>query len=189
MAFRRTFTGSVFSSTSASEDTASAVSSTACAAAAEYEITDSGNSTMKVVVRVRPENEAEILSNYQSVVKMLDEHVLVFDPSPDNEPRFRPTSGEAGYPKRRPILGKKHKDLRFAFDHVFDETATQSDVFKNTTESIIEGVLDGINCSVFAYGATGKQFVMGFDTVRCCSGCGIEGVLCVYACVCVCECL
>lgn len=111
---------------------------------------------MKVVVRVRPENETEIRSNYQSVVKMLDEHVLVFDPSPDNEPRFRPTSSEDGCTRRRPVLGKKHKDLRFAFDHVFDETASQNDVFENTTESIVEGVLDGINCSVFAYGATGK---------------------------------
>jgi kinesin family protein 18/19 len=118
-----------------------------------YEITDTGNSTMKVVVRVRPENETEIRSNYQPVVKMLDEHVLVFDPSSDNEPSFRATS-ELG--KRRPALGKKHKDLRFAFDHVFDETASQSDVFRHTTESIVDGVLDGINCSVFAYGATGE---------------------------------
>ena len=121
-----------------------------------YEITDSGNSTMKVVLRVRPENEIEIRSNYQSVVKVLDEHVLVFDPSPDNEPTFRATSND-GLPRRRPVLGRKHKDLRFAFDHVFDETASQSDVFEHTTESIIEGVLDGINCSVFAYGATGKH--------------------------------
>ena len=149
MAFRRTLAGSrLFSS---NEDSTSVVSSSACTTA-NYEITDSGNSTMKVVVRVRPENEAEIRSNYQPVVKMLDEHVLVFDPSPDNEPSFRATSDN----RRRPVLGKKHKDLRFAFDHVFDETASQADVFEKTTESIVEGVLDGINCSVFAYGATGE---------------------------------
>lgn len=56
----------------------------------------------------------------------------------------------------RPLLSKKHKDLRFAFDHVFDETSSQSEVFHHTTYSIIEGVLDGINCSIFAYGATGR---------------------------------
>ena len=156
MAFRRTFTGSVFSSTTrVSEDSMS--SNAACTTTTtNYEITDTGNTTMKVVVRVRPENEMEIRSNYQSVVKSLDEHVLVFDPSPDNEPKFRATS-DGAYAKRRPILGKKHKDLRFAFDHVFDETASQSDVFANTTETIVEGVLDGINCSVFAYGATGES--------------------------------
>ena len=157
MAFRRTFAQSSSSLFSSSEDSASVVSSNACTATAtatQYKITDSGNSTMKVVVRVRPENEAEIRSNYQAVVKMLDEHVLVFDPSPDNEPSFRAQSEQG---RRRPALGRKHKDLRFAFDHVFDETASQSDVFQHTTESIVDGVLDGINCSVFAYGATGKQ--------------------------------
>lgn len=127
-------------------------------APAGYEITDSGNANMKVVVRIRPENETEIRSNYQSVVKVLDEYVLVFDPTPDNTPSFHRTPGQ----KRRPLLSKKHKDLRFAFDRVFDETASQVDVFQYTTKSIIEGVLDGINCSVFAYGSTGagKTYTM-----------------------------
>lgn len=61
----------------------------------------------------------------------------------------------------RPLLTKKHKDLRFAFDHVFDETSTQTEVFHHTTHSIIDGVLDGINCSVFAYGATGELLHAG----------------------------
>lgn len=47
-----------------------------------YEVTDPGNSTMKVVVRVRPESEAELRSSCQCVVKVVDEHVLIFD-SPD----------------------------------------------------------------------------------------------------------
>ncbi len=46
-----------------------------------YRIIDSGNSSMKVVVRVRPESEAELRSSCQCVVKVLDEHVLVFDPA------------------------------------------------------------------------------------------------------------
>ena len=51
---------------------------------------------------------------------------------------------------------------RFAFDRVFDETASQADIFEHTTRSIVEGVLDGINCSAFAYGATGagKTYTM-----------------------------
>ena len=51
---------------------------------------------------------------------------------------------------------------RFAFDRVFDETSSQVDVFEHTTRHIIDGVLDGINCSVFAYGATGagKTYTM-----------------------------
>ena len=46
-----------------------------------YEVTDSGNSSMKVVVRVRPESEVELRSSCQCVIKVLDEHVLVFDPA------------------------------------------------------------------------------------------------------------
>ena len=80
------------------------------APAASYEITDTGNSNMKVVVRIRPENELEIRSNCQSAAKVLDEHVLVFDPSPDNAPTFQ-DRGPSGH-KRRLNLGKKHKDLR-----------------------------------------------------------------------------
>ena len=163
MAFRRTLgsgSTSVFGSSSSSDGGTSVTVSSSNGCTTDYEITDSGNTTMKVVVRVRPENEMEIRSNFQSVVKTLDEHVLVFDPLPDNEPTFRATTvarDGTGSLRRRPILGKKYKDLRFAFDHVFDETASQTDVFKRTTESIIDGVLDGINCSVFAYGATGES--------------------------------
>lgn len=125
----------------------------------DYEITDTGNTNMKVVVRVRPENEMEIRGNCQTVVKVLDEHVLVFDPKEDNMPQFEKAESSR---KRRPFLTRKHRDLRFAFDRVFDETSTQHEVFENTTKTIIDGLLDGINCSVFAYGATGagKTYTM-----------------------------
>lgn len=118
----------------------------------DYEITDGGNSNMKVVVRVRPENEMEIRSNCETVIKVLDDHVLVFDPKDENMHGF--DKYESGK-KRRHLLSRKRKDLHFAFDRVFDETSSQNEVFLNTTKSIIDGLLDGVNCSVFAYGATG----------------------------------
>lgn len=49
-----------------------------------YEVADTGDSSMKVVVRVRPESEPELRSSCQCVVKVLDEHVLVFDPAPSS---------------------------------------------------------------------------------------------------------
>lgn len=124
----------------------------------EYTITDAGNTNMKVIVRIRPENQSELRGNCESVVKALDQHVVVFDPKDDNMPQFKPSStasGDIKGRKRRPFLSKKHKDLRFAFDRVFDETSTQHEIFENSTKSIIDGLLDGVNCSVFAYGATG----------------------------------
>lgn len=50
---------------------------------------------------------------------------------------------------------KKVKDQVFAFDRVFDENTTQSDVYEGTTRNLLDSVLDGYNATVFAYGATG----------------------------------
>ena len=33
------------------------------------------------------------------------------------------------------------------FDHVFDEQCSNLDVYENTTRCILDGVLDGYNCS------------------------------------------
>ena|SRR5579871_5285874 len=51
--------------------------------------------------------------------------------------------------------GKKQKDMRFGFDRVFDENATQGEVYEQTTKNLLDSVLDGFNATVFAYGATG----------------------------------
>ncbi|KAM5343448.1 hypothetical protein ACJ41O_011985 [Fusarium nematophilum] len=50
---------------------------------------------------------------------------------------------------------KKVKDQVFAFDRVFDDNTTQSDVYEGTTRNLLDSVLDGYNATVFAYGATG----------------------------------
>ena len=51
--------------------------------------------------------------------------------------------------------GKRAKDQTFGFDRVFDENATQGDVYEATTRNLLDSVLDGYNATVFAYGATG----------------------------------
>ncbi|KFU88895.1 Kinesin-like KIF18B, partial [Chaetura pelagica] len=54
------------------------------------------------------------------------------------------------------------KDLTFVFDRVFGEGATQEEVFQHSTRGLLDSVLRGYNCSVFAYGATGagKTYTM-----------------------------
>lgn len=73
--------------------------------------------------------------------------VSVFDPPEDNP--------IARYQKTILPQGKRVKDMRFGFDKVFDENATQEDVYEATTKSLLDSVLDGFNSTVFAYGATG----------------------------------
>ncbi|NXJ86030.1 KI18B protein, partial [Trogon melanurus] len=103
--------------------------------------------TVAVVVRVRPSTCCERERDPQPIVHVLDEHVLIFDP------------GEPGGPPGSvlPPCGPRHqgKDLKFIFDRVFGEGATQEEVFQHTTRDMLDSVLNGYNCSVFAYGATG----------------------------------
>lgn len=83
------------------------------------------------------------------IVKPMDEKVLVFDP-PDNNPLTRLYNNSAlAHGARR------NKDVRYAFDRVFDSTASQTDVFEETCKPLLDGILNGYNASVFAYGATG----------------------------------
>ena len=83
----------------------------------------------------------------RSVIKVVDEKCLVFDPPEDNPVQrftrsFAPT-------------GKRSKDQTFGFDRVFDDNTTQGDVYEATTKNLLDSVLDGYNATVFAYGATG----------------------------------
>ncbi|KAG1650769.1 Kinesin-like protein KIF18A [Nymphon striatum] len=115
-------------------------------------------SNVKVIVRVRPQNEREEQAGQEPVIKVIDENILVFDPKEEqNDFYFR-----GKRQKGRDLLKKPKKDLKLAFDRVFDGNSTNEEVFKETTHSIVDGLLNGYNCSVFAYGATGagKTFTM-----------------------------
>ncbi|KAM5310212.1 kinesin-like protein KIF18B [Glossophaga mutica] len=108
------------------------------------------DSKVQVVVRVRPPTPRELESQRRPVIQVVDERVLVFDPE---EPEGAFLGLKWGSVHDGPK--KKGKDLTFVFDRVFAETATQQDVFQHTTHSILDSFLQGYNCSVFAYGATG----------------------------------
>eukprot|EP00501_MAST-03F_sp_TOSAG23-6_P001017 GSMAST32.ASY1.ANO1.1057.1 assembled CDS len=51
---------------------------------------------------------------------------------------------------------------RYKYDNVFGQYATQKEVYEQTVQPLVEEVLDGFNCTVFAYGqtGTGKTFTM-----------------------------
>ncbi|KAK0736019.1 P-loop containing nucleoside triphosphate hydrolase protein [Apiosordaria backusii] len=83
----------------------------------------------------------------RSVIKVVDDRCLVFDPPEDNPVQ---KFSRSVVPR-----GKKVKDQVFAFDRVFDENATQADLYEGTTRGLLDSVLDGYNATVFAYGATG----------------------------------
>ncbi|ORZ04348.1 P-loop containing nucleoside triphosphate hydrolase protein [Absidia repens] len=44
----------------------------------------------------------------------------------------------------------------FSFDRVFDQHATQENVYDEVVQPILDQVLEGFNCTIFAYGQTGS---------------------------------
>ncbi|XP_076755580.1 kinesin-like protein KIF18A isoform X2 [Xylocopa sonorina] len=106
---------------------------------------------IKVIVRVRPRNEREHQSNSKTVIKVVDDKMLIFDPKEEENPFFYHGVAQ----KSRDLLKKQNKELQFIFDRIFDMPSNNTDVFEGSTKDLICNLLDGYNCSVFAYGATG----------------------------------
>ncbi len=99
---------------------------------------------------MRPLTPKEIQGEEFEIVRILDQKVVILmDPADilkDNNP-----------------LGKNRtKEKQYAFDFVFDKESGQNEVFVHTTKFLCDGVLNGYNATVFAYGATGagKTFTM-----------------------------
>ncbi|KAJ8732500.1 hypothetical protein PYW07_015099 [Mythimna separata] len=113
---------------------------------------------VKVVVRVRPLNEREMEMNTRVVVDVVDDKMLVFDPKEEIRPFFY----QGVQQPNKNFLKRANKELKFVFDNVCGSNATNQDVFETTTKDILASLMEGYNCSVFAYGATGagKTFTM-----------------------------
>ncbi|XP_054276265.1 kinesin-like protein KIF18A isoform X2 [Macrosteles quadrilineatus] len=108
-------------------------------------------SSIKVFVRVRPFNNQENSQNMRNIIKVIDDRILIFDPKEESEGFFFHGVKQ----KSRDIAKKQNKDMEFAFDRVFSGISTNEEVYQETTKGIITTLLDGYNCSVFVYGATG----------------------------------
>ncbi|XP_065712171.2 kinesin-like protein KIF18B isoform X2 [Patagioenas fasciata] len=110
--------------------------------------------TVSVVVRVRPPAPCERERAAHPVLHVVDDNLIVFNPDmPSGPPGSTLTTRAPKHPG---------KDVKFVFDRVFGEGATQDEVFQHTTRGLLDTVLNGYNCSVFAYGATGagKTYTM-----------------------------
>uniref|UniRef100_A0A7N0UUH3 Kinesin motor domain-containing protein n=1 Tax=Kalanchoe fedtschenkoi TaxID=63787 RepID=A0A7N0UUH3_KALFE len=74
-------------------------------------------------------------------------------------------------------IAGKQIDRIFTFDKVFGPSAKQKDLYDQAVVPIVNEVLEGFNCTIFAYGqtGTGKTFTMEGDCKR--SKCGPRGEL------------
>lgn len=59
-------------------------------------------------------------------------------------------------PKVRLDMSKDINTHRFSFDHVFDENASNADIYDANVNDLIKNLFKGGRVSLFAYGQTGK---------------------------------
>lgn len=119
-------------------------------------------SHVKVVVRVRPLNDKEKDGNFKNVVHVVDNHMLVFDPKEEEVTFFR--GQRVG---NRDVRKRANKDLKFVFDSVFGEETSQIEVFENTTKAIVDGVLNGYNCTGETFDLFDLLFFFIFKLMLC----------------------
>ncbi|KAA8516739.1 hypothetical protein F0562_017063 [Nyssa sinensis] len=69
-------------------------------------------------------------------------------------------------------IAGKHIDRVFTFDKVFGPSAQQKDLYEQAVIPIVNEVLEGFNCTIFAYGqtGTGKTYTMEGECKRSKSG-------------------
>ncbi|XP_046391438.1 kinesin-like protein KIF18A [Ischnura elegans] len=120
---------------------------------------------IKVVIRVRPLN-SDGDQNTRAVIKVVDDKMLMFDPKEEEEDFYF----QGVRQKTRDLNKKSNKDMRFVFDRVFGPAASTEDVFAGSTKEVIGHLLEGYNCSVFVYGATGAGKTYTMLGTRDCPG-------------------
>ena len=105
-----------------------------------------GSYNILVAVRCRPLSQKEReISDYETIQIMQRKIIILKDPN--------------GYLNPNNI---RTKEQTLAFDYAFDQYEGQNDIFNCTTKFLIDGVTNGFNATVFAYGATGagKTYTM-----------------------------
>jgi kinesin family protein 18/19 len=86
--------------------------------------------------------------HFRKVIAYEEDGSLIFDPmDPQTESQYR----TKGY---LPPGTYRYKHKKYQYDQVFGPHATQVEVFERTTKPLLDGIFDGYNATVFAYGVS-----------------------------------
>ena len=97
-------------------------------------------SSITVAIRVRPLNQIELEVTSVEGIKIVNSNSLIVSSDPNSV-------------NKKTNLIKEHQ---FFFDYVFGPSSTQEEVYQNTAQKLLPGIIEGYNATVFAYGATGS---------------------------------
>ncbi|CAD8139742.1 unnamed protein product [Paramecium octaurelia] len=90
---------------------------------------------IKVVIRIKPINHRDLEIQEKCTLKVLDQETLAV---------IAPVEEDVKQSKRT-----------YKFNWIFDQVASQKDIFEKTFEYQVLSLLDGINVTLFSYGASG----------------------------------
>ncbi|XP_043789756.1 kinesin-like protein KIF6 [Apis laboriosa] len=97
---------------------------------------------IKVYARLKPEKDKKNLLDYEILYRPrenLEEDFLIL---------------VSPIQKCKDYLDNRPESWNFSFYRIFEESATQDEVFENVARPVIERALDGYNGTIFAYGQT-----------------------------------
>ncbi|KAG7293444.1 hypothetical protein NEMBOFW57_003495 [Staphylotrichum longicolle] len=110
----------------------------------DFDPDDGEVTNINVVVRCRGRNAREVKENSAVVVK---------------------TEATKGKTVELSMGPNSVSDKTYNFDHVFSQAADQAIVFEEVVKPVLDEMLSGYNCTIFAYGqtGTGKTYTMSGD--------------------------
>lgn len=109
----------------------------------------------QVVIRVRPPLPRELSGEveFKNVVHVDNEREQIITVSENLEAVL----DESGQLMANPGPYTTHS---FVFDHVYDQKATQREVYDTTARAVVDSALQGYNATIFAYGQTGTGLLV-----------------------------
>ena len=92
----------------------------------------------------------------KKTIDVIDNQLLVFDPV-ELDDNLTTDDQYVYQGKRYHQIGRRpNKNMNFVFDRVFNENIENITIYELSTKKFVESLLNGYNCAVFAYGATGS---------------------------------
>jgi endo-alpha-1,4-polygalactosaminidase (GH114 family) len=123
-------------------------------------VASANNSNFTVVVRVRPPIARELTNDrkFRNIVQVdSTEKIITLSESlvqqqHNNDGNSKHRQSEADDDQEGDFYGTHV----FTFDHVYDQSASQTKIYETTAREAVESTLQGYNASVIAYGQTGS---------------------------------
>ncbi|ODM94653.1 Kinesin-like protein KIF18B [Orchesella cincta] len=107
---------------------------------------------ISVIVRIRPKQGREL--EEKTIIFRTDPKTIVFDPKEKTKDFYfqgvkQTTRSDFG--RKRP-----NKNMSFTYDKVYGPESTNQEIFGDSMKDLTDHLMEGYNCTVFAYGSTGS---------------------------------